>query len=271
VCYNSRQMRKTAAVTAFLLVLGIGFAGAQATSPITVLWPSADRPSLKLTFGSFQQSAIVNGQGIFVSDVSAQNVSDQGMPRSVFTVLVSDKNGVRIGKARLQLPEVGPYRTEKAQVQFSAAGTPAGITLLAGKVIPLKVISVPTGANFKIDGEDAGVTPKLVDFTVGSHTLEFSKEGYATGSTPVEVSADELPGGSISFELGGMTQDVIELRDGTTVLGDVMSMSMSAIVVRVEGKDQKYDRNQVKKIIFVERVTGAAYDREIEIAADGVA
>ena len=256
MCYNSRQMRKTAAVTAFLLVLGVGFAGAQAISPITVLWPSADKPSLKLTFGSFQQSAIVNGQGIFVSDVTAQNVSEQGMPRSVFTVLVSDKNGVRIGRARLQLPEIGPYRTEKAQVQFSAAGTPAGITLLAGKVIPLKVISVPTGAYFKIDGEDAGVTPKLVDFTVGSHTLEFSKEGYATGSTPVEVSADELPGGSISFELGGMTQDVIELRDGTTVLGDVMSMSMSAIVVRVEGKDQKYDRNQVKKIIFVERVTG---------------
>src|ERR1700689_3119652 len=159
------------------------------------------------------------GRGIFVSDVTAQNVSDQGMPRSVFTVLVSDKNGVRIGRARLQLPQIGSYRTEKAQVQFSAAGTPAGVTLLAGAVISPQGILIPTGANFKIDGEDAGVTPKLVDFTIGSHTLEFSKEGYAMGSTPIEVSADELPGGSISFELGGMTQDVIELRDGTTVLG----------------------------------------------------
>jgi hypothetical protein len=126
---------------------------------------------------------------------------------------------------------------------------------LAGKVIPLKVISVPAGANFKVDGEDAGMTPKLVDFTIGTHMLEFSKEGYATGTTPLEVSADELPGGSISFELGGMAQDMLELRDGSTVLGDVVSMSMATVVVRVEGKDQKYDRNQVKKILLVERVT----------------
>jgi hypothetical protein len=247
-------MGKSFALIVFL-VLRIGFAAAQANSPITVLWPSSDKPSLKLTFGPFQQSAIENGQGIFVSDLTAQNISDHGMPRSVFTLFISDKNGAHIGRARLQLSEIGPYRTEKAQVQFSAAGTPAGITLLAGKVIPLKVISIPAGANFKVDGEDAGMTPKLVDFTIGTHMLEFSKEGYATGTTPLEVSADELPGGSISFELGGMAQDMLELRDGSTVLGDVVSMSMATVVVRVEGKDQKYDRNQVKKILLVERVT----------------
>jgi hypothetical protein len=32
-------------------------------------------------------------------------------------------------------------------------------------------------------------------------------------------------------------------------------MSMTLVTVRVEGKDQKYDRNQVKKIILVERIT----------------
>ena len=198
---------------------------------------------------------MVNGQGIFLSDVTAQNVSDQGIPKSMFTIFVSDKNGVRIGSARLQLSEIGPYRTQKAQLQFSAAGTPAAVTLLAGKAIPLRVLSVPAGANFKVDGEDAGMTPKMVDFTIGAHTLEFSKEGYAPGSTPLEVSADELPGGSVSFELGGLSQDTLELRDGTTVLGDVMSMSLATIVARVDGKDQKYDRNLVKKIILVERVT----------------
>lgn len=198
---------------------------------------------------------MVNGQGIFLSDVTAQNVSDQGIPKSMFTIFVSDKNGVRIGSARLQLSEIGPYRTQKAQLQFSAAGTPAAVTLLAGKAIPLRVLSVPAGANFKVDGEDAGMTPKMVDFTIGAHSLEFSKEGYAPGSTPLEVSADELPGGSVSFELGGLSQDTLELRDGTTVLGDVMSMSLATIVARVDGKDQKYDRNLVKKIILVERVT----------------
>ena len=102
---------------------------------------------------------------------------------------------------------------------------------------------------------NANNTPKVVDFTIGVHTLEFSKEGYAPGSTPLEVSADELPGGSVSFELGGLSLDTLELRDGTTVLGDVMSMSLATIVARVDGKDQKYDRNLVKKIVLVERVT----------------
>jgi hypothetical protein len=196
----------------------------------------------------------VDGQGIFIVDVIAQNVSDQNMPRSVFTVFVSDKNRVRIGRARLQLAEIPPFRTEKAQLQFSAAGEPAAITLLAGRTIPLRVVSIPPGANFKVDGADEGVTPKMVDFTIGSHNLEFSKEGYATGTTPLDVGADELPGGSVSFELGGLSKDTVELRDSTTILGDVISMSLTEVVLRVDGKDQKYNRNQIKKIILVERV-----------------
>ena len=247
------QMKKTLASHVLLLLLSVLSAG-QAEPAITVAWPNAEKPSLKLTFVKFQQSGLVNGQGIFVCDVVAQNVLDQGMPRSIFTVFVSDKTGVRIGRARLQLPEIRPYQTEKTQIQFSAAGTPAGVTLLAGKTIPLKVLSVPPGASLKVDGEDSGVTPKLVDFTIGVHTLEFSKEGYATGSTPLDVAADELPGGSVNIELGGLSKDTVELRDGTVLLGDVILLNMTTVTVRVDGKDQKYDRNQVKKLLLVERV-----------------
>jgi hypothetical protein len=246
---------RTLAKFIILLILGSAFVAGQTNSPVIVLWPSDEKPTLKFTFAQFQQSAIENGQGIFVSDVMAQNISEQGMPKSTFTIFVLDKNGVRIGRARLQLPEIGAYRTQKAQVQFSAAGTPASVTLLAGKVIPLRIVSVPGGAKFKVDGEDAGTTPKLVDFTIGSHTLEFSKEGYATSTTPLDVGTDELPGGSVSVELGGLSQDSVELRDGTAILGDVISMSLTTVVVRVDGKDQKYDRNQIKKMILVERVT----------------
>lgn len=246
-------MRRSHTLGLLLLLAFCSYARAQPDAAITVLWPNSDKPSLKLMFGAFQKSGIVDGEGIFVSDVTAQNVLDQSMPRSVFTVFISSKDGVRIGRARLQLPEIPPYRTQKAQLQFSAAGAPAGVSLLAGNTIPLKVISVPGGANLKIDGEDSGVTPRVVDFTIGSHTLEFTKEGYAPGSTPLEVAADELPGGSISFELGGLSKDMVELRDGTVLLGDVLAMSMTTILMRVEGKDTKYDRNQVKKIILVER------------------
>jgi hypothetical protein len=68
------------------------------------------------------------------------------------------------------------------------------------------------------------------------------------------VAADELPGGSITVELGGLSRDTVELRDGTVLLGDVTSMSMTDVAVRVDGKDQSYPRNQVKKIMLVERV-----------------
>ena len=50
----------------------------------------------------------------------------------------------------------------------------------------------------------------------------------------------------------------MELRDGAVLLGDVVSMSMTEIVVRVEGKDQSIDRNQVKKIMLVERMVTQA-------------
>ena len=55
------------------------------------------------------------------------------------------------------------------------------------------------------------------------------------------------------MELGGISRDTVELRDGTVVLGDVVSVSMTSVIVRTEGKEQTYDRNQVKKILLVER------------------
>ncbi len=50
-----------------------------------------------------------------------------------------------------------------------------------------------------------------------------------------------------------MSRDTVELRDGTVLLGDVVSVSMTQVVVRSDGKEQSYDRNQVKKIMLVER------------------
>ncbi|PYX39400.1 MAG: hypothetical protein DMG75_00920, partial [Acidobacteria bacterium] len=60
-------------------------------------------------------------------------------------------------------------------------------------------------------------------------------------------------GGSISFELGGLSRDTVELRDGTVLLGDVVSLSMTAVVVRMDGSDRTYDRNRIKKLMLVER------------------
>jgi hypothetical protein len=102
-------------------------------------------------------------------------------------------------------------------------GVPASLALSAkkdmlispgAKTIPLKVVSVPPGARLKVDGQDAGTTPVRVRFAVGMHALDLTKEGYAPGSTPMEVTPEELPGGSITVELGGLSRDTVELRDG---------------------------------------------------------
>lgn len=251
-------MKRSVIVLLFLAVSACGLCSGQDGFPVSLPWPTADKPTLKFNLGKLQPSGLYNGQSIFLSDVTVQNLSDQPVPKSVFTVFINDKDGVRIGRGLLRLPEIRPMQSEKTQLQFSTAGVPAAAVLLNGRTVPLKVISVPPGATLKIDGRDNGITPKLADFTVGLHTIELSKEGYAPANSPLEVTGDEVQGGSVSFELGGLSQDTILLRDGSTVLGDVISMSMTSVTVRVEGKDQKYDRNQVKKIMLVERITQQA-------------
>lgn len=222
--------------------------------PTTISWPSEDNATLKFSVAKLVPSGLYNGQSMFVSDVTVQNLSDQPVPKSVFTIFIMDKDNVRIGRGLLRLNEIRPKQSEKAQLQFSTAGVPAGALLLNGRSVALKVVSLPPGANLKIDGRDNGVTPRVADFTIGLHTIELSKDGYAPASSPLEVTGEEVEGGGISFELGGMSKDTVQLRDGTVILGDVISMSLTSVVVRVDGADKTYPRNQIRKMFLVERV-----------------
>lgn len=227
--------------------------------PITLMWP-ADKPVIKLVFEKFRQQGSYGGQSVYLTDVVAENLTDKQIPRAYFTVYLLDKTSVRIGQGSLLIADLEPKQSAKMQFQFNAVGVPVNLTLSARgdigvKTIPLRVVSTPPGAALKVDGNDVGITPLMVRFAVGVHQLILTKEGYAQGNTPIEVTADELPGGSITIELGGLSRDTVELRDGTILLGDVISLSMSEVVVRMEGKDQSYPRNQVKKLMLVERVT----------------
>lgn len=223
---------------------------------IVIQWP-ADHPALKLTFTRFLQQSNFPTQKFYISDVTVENLTEKPIPSAFFTVSLFDKYKVRIGQGTLQVADLDAHQSAKMPFQFNATGVPASLTLSAKtgeKTIPLRIISVPAGAALKVDGKDDGITPVMVRLTVGAHQLQLTKEGYAPGSTPLDVAADELPGGSITVELGGLSRDTVELRDGTVLLGDVISMSMTDVAVRVDGKDQSYPRNQVKKIMLVERV-----------------
>jgi PEGA domain len=241
--------------SALLLSFLVALPALAKNEPIVIQWPS-DSPVMKLTFEKIREESSYGGNNFYTADVVVENITGKQIPRAYFTVYFFDKNKVRIGQGTLQLADLDAHQSAKMNFQFNSSGAPVAITLLGRpteKTIPLKIISVPPGAALKVDGKDSGVTPVLVRFTVGSHQLEMTKEGYATGNTPLDVSPDELPGGSITLELGGLSRDTVELRDGTVLLGDVMSMSMTDVTVRVDGKDQSYPRNQVKKIILVER------------------
>ena len=237
-----------------VLAILVTSVSAQSSPSLTVQWPDDEKPVLRLVFAAFVKAGQTNGQGIYTSAVTAQNLAEQSMPRSMFTVNVLDASGIKIGSTRLRLDPIPPYRTATAQVQFSAVGTPAKVTLMAGKTVSLAVKSVPPGATFSVDGEAAGVAPKLFDFTIGSHTIEFHKDGYAPGSTQLDVGVDELPGGSITLELGGLSQDMVEMRDGTTLAGDLLSLTLEEAQFQSEGTTRTLARNQIRKISLVERL-----------------
>ena len=126
---------------------------------------------------------------------------------------------------------------------------------LPPKTISVTVNSIPQGASIKIDGTDAGTTPKIIQVTPGKHMLEFTKEGFNTGHFPLEVTPDDASGGSVSYELGTSTHDTVELRDGSILVGDVESLSATEVVIKIGGTLQHPSRNQAKRIALVERDT----------------
>jgi len=248
---------------AFLVPLTFAKDKKDAAQPIILLWPDQNNPTLRVTFGRFTQLAAYNGQLSLESPVLIENMSGKRIPEASLTVYMMDKDGVRVGSGMLSTSDLEPGQQVRVAFQVFSVGIPASLKLVARnnlsgvptslRTVPLKVISVPPAANLKVDGRDVGITPITVPMGIGNHTLSFSKEGYAAGSTPVDIKADEAPGGSITFELGGLAEDNVELRDGSVLKGDVLSVSMTQVEVRVNGKDQTYDRNQVRKIILVQR------------------
>jgi hypothetical protein len=156
---------------------------------IVMLWPDQTNPIVKLTFGRFTQLASYNGQLSLESHLMIENMSGKRIPLASFTVYLLDKDKVRIGNGMLGFSDLDAGQQAKLAFQVSSLGVPASLSLVAQtdaagiptslRTVPLKVISVPPGASLKVDGHDEGVTPATIRLAIGSHTLAFSKEGYA--------------------------------------------------------------------------------------------
>lgn len=257
-------MRRLLALV-FLATLAICAAYAKDSPSQVIVWPENGTPVLRFTFGKFKEVGSLGSQRTYVTDTTAENLWSKSISDANFALYLFDKNKVRIGEATLTVTNVAPGETVKFQTTIASSGPPASLSIAArylpkelGPVAPPRVVSVtvntvPQGASAKLDGNEIGTTPKIVHVPVGKHILEFSKDGFNPGRFPFEIGPEDASGGSVSFELGTSAHDTIELRDGSVLSGDLVSVSGMDVVIRIAGSDQRFDRNQVKRILFVQR------------------
>jgi hypothetical protein len=237
-------------------------------APLQVIdWPASGPTVVRFSFGKFKETGTVSKQHVYTSDVTAENLWKKRISKLAFTIYVFDKSKARIGEGWISLSDVDPAGVVKFQTTINASGVIASMELipqsvpaelqsaLPPKAIAITVNSVPQGADVKMDGTAVGTTPKIVQVTPGKHTLVFSKEGFNPGTFPLEITLDDVSGGSVSYELGTSAHDTLELRDGSVLSGDVQSMSATEVFVRIGGTIQKFDRNQVKRIVLIQRDT----------------
>ncbi len=235
-----------------------------------IVWPESGAPVLHFTFGKFKEVGELGSQRTYVTDTMVQNVWSKPIGNANFSLYLYDKNKVRIAEAVINVSNIAAGETVKFQTTVASSGPPASLSVVARylpkelaplappRMVSITVNTVPQGAVAKLDGVEVGTTPKIVQVAVGKHVLEFSKEGFNPGKFPFEMGPDDTSGGSVSFELGTSAHDTIELRDGSVLSGDLVSVSGMEIVIKVGGTDQRLSRNQVKRILLVEREVPAA-------------
>jgi hypothetical protein len=227
-------------------------------TPLAVIdWPSTGTPMVRFTFSKFKTLPGMGSLHGYVMDTTAQNLSARVIPSAQFSVYLFDKAKIRVGEDAITLRNVGPGETIKFETTVMASGQPASVSVLAKngseRNVTLTVNSTPQGALLKVDGTETGITPRLVNVGPGKHTLTFSKEGFKAGDFPLEIGQNDVSGGSVNYELGAASFDSIELRDGSVLNGDLVSVSGMDVEIRVAGGLQHIDRNRIKRIMLVQR------------------
>lgn len=243
-------------ISALILIFATLSAVAKDQPFQVVSWPVSGQPVLRFTFSKFKD--VGGGMGrerTYISDVTADNLSDRTVTGASFSLYVFDKTKARVGEGYINLTNVAAGETVKFQITIAASGSPSSVAVApkTSAAVSITVNSVPQGAALTVDGKSEGTTPKIVEVTVGQHLLEFAKEGFNPGKFPLEITPHDASGGSVSYELGSAVHDTIELRDGSVLEGDLVSVSGMQVEIRIGGSMQNFDRNRVKRILLTER------------------
>jgi len=231
----------------------------------TVLtWPTTGDPMLRFTVGKLRQTSSASGQTDYLGEAQAENLSSKAIPSASFYLYLFDKNGKRVGEGYLEVTNLAAGQQARVPVSVHAFGSFARMELQPQHLpsdepmkIRMSITSVPAGAAVKLDSQDSGVTPELLPVAPGKHTLEFSKEGYDSASTPLEI-AENAPPGSLNVDLSPLTIDTVVLRDGTVLLGNLTSVTAASLTLSVKGKPTRLERRRVARVVFGQGTTAVA-------------
>jgi hypothetical protein len=250
-------MRKLTWIVPVLLLWSV----ASAVAADTVLtWPTnAKDAMLRFTMGKLRQISSISGQSDYLGEALAENLSTKAIPSASFYLYVLDKNGKRVGEGYLEVTDLAAGQRAKIPVSVHAMGSFASMELQPQHLpsdepmkVKMSITSVPSGASLKLDSQESGVTPQVLSIAPGKHVLEFGKEGYATESTPLEIAENALPG-SVTLELSPLRLDTVVLRDGTVLLGDLVSVTGTGVAINVKGRHARLERNRVARIVLGQR------------------
>jgi hypothetical protein len=110
-----------------------------------------------------------------------------------------------------------------------------------------KPISSSRFSVYLFDKNKVRISEEFINLTsvAPGETVKLQLTITAAG-TPIFVSVQEVA-------LGGSGFDSIELRDGSLVTGDLVSISGMDVEIRVGGIIQHLDRNKIKRVMLVQR------------------
>jgi hypothetical protein len=225
--------------------------------PQVIDWPATGTPVVRFTISKLKPLPGMSNLHGYVMATTAENLSPRLISAARFSVYLFDKSKVRVGEDTIGLTNIGPGESVKFETTVMTSGIPVSVAIQeleqASKSISLTVNSTPQGAMLKLDGTEVGTTPRMIYVGAGRHTLTFSKEGFTAGNFPLEISRDDVSGGTVSYELGASAFDSIELRDGSVLNGDLISLSGMDVEIRIGGSIQHIDRNKIKRVMLTQR------------------
>ena len=240
-----------------IAALLVGAVASAFTADTVLTWPeSGEGTMLRFTVGKLRQVNSASGQTDYLGEAVAENLSTKAIPSASFYLYLLNKNGGRVGEGYLEVTNLAAGEKTKVPVSVHAMGSFVRMELKPQHLpsdepmkIKMSITSVPSGATFKLDAQESGVTPQILPVAPGKHTLEFSKEGYATASTSLDVAENAMPG-SVQIELSPLTLDTVVLHDGSVLLGNVVAVTGTGVSISVKGKMARVERSRVARVVF---------------------